>query len=216
MDESKSPEQKADALGLTPLVDILLANSYPCNGAGKQPWRFTMKWAMRLFMLVWVLISASFSAPLGEAEEPLLTVAEKSEFRATSRHAEVVAFCERVAKVSPLVRLGELGTSFEGRKLPLLILADPPIRSAEEGRRSNKLVVYAQGDIHAGEVDGKEALMMLARDIAKAPDRRLLENLIIALAPIFNADGNDRMSKTNRPGQRGPIDGMGVRHNSQG
>jgi hypothetical protein len=174
-----------------------------------------MKRGLSLLLSLFVLISASLSA--GEkAEEPLLTVAEKSEFRATSRHAEVVAFCERLANLSPFVRVGELGTSFEGRKLPLLILADPPVASAFEARRSNKLVVYAQGNIHAGEVDGKEALMMLARDLAIAPERPLLKNLIIVFAPIFNADGNERMSKKNRPGQKGPVEGMGVRQNAQG
>src|SRR5579884_3025806 len=96
-------------------------------------------------------------------ETPLpRTVAEKSDYKATSRHAEVVDFCEQLKKLSPLVRLGELGKSGEGRKLPLVILADPPVSTPEEAKRSGKLIVYAQGNIHAGEVDGKESLMMLA------------------------------------------------------
>lgn len=124
-------------------------------------------------------------------------------------------FCERLAKLSPVVRLTDMGTSTEGRKLPLLILADPPVSSPEEAARTGKLVVYAQGDIHAGEVDGKEGLLMLARDIATGPDRPLLKKLVILIAPIFNPDGNDRMARTNRPGQVGPEEGMGVRHNAQ-
>jgi hypothetical protein len=128
----------------------------------------------------------------------------------------VVDFCERLAKLSPIVRLGELGMSFEGRKLPLLVIADPPVATAEEARRSKRLVVYAQGNIHAGEVDGKEGLMMLARDLATASERPLLKELIVVIAPIFNADGNERMSKTNRPGQAGPVEGMGIRANAQG
>ena len=63
------------------------------------------------------------------ADAPPQTVAEKSDYKATSRHADVVAFCEQLAKQSPVVRLGELGTSGEGRKLPLVILADPPVRT---------------------------------------------------------------------------------------
>ncbi|TMQ32205.1 MAG: hypothetical protein E6K70_19860 [Planctomycetota bacterium] len=152
----------------------------------------------------------------GRAELPLLTVAEASDYRATSHHAEVVDFCERLAKASPLVRLGELGTSYEKRKLPLVIVADPPVATAAEAARSGKLVVFAFGNIHAGEVDGKEALMMLARDIATARDRALLKDLILVFAPIFNADGNERFAKTNRPGQVGPVEGMGVRQNAQG
>jgi dipeptidyl aminopeptidase/acylaminoacyl peptidase len=147
---------------------------------------------------------------------PLLTVAEKSDFKATSRHAEVVDFCQRLAKLSPVVRLGELGMTNEGRKLPLLILADPPVATPAEAARTNKLVVYVQGNIHAGEVDGKEGLLMLAREMATAKERPLLKDLIVLIAPIFNADGNERMSKTNRPGQAGPEQGMGIRTNAQG
>jgi dipeptidyl aminopeptidase/acylaminoacyl peptidase len=152
------------------------------------------------------------------AEVPkLLTVAEKSDFKATSKHAEVVDFCEQLAKAAPaVVRLGQLGTTTEGKKLPLVILADPPIASAQEAARSGKPVLFAMGDIHAGEVDGKEALLMLARETALAKERPLLKDFIVVLAPIFNADGNDRMAKTNRPGQVGPVEGMGIRANAQG
>jgi hypothetical protein len=149
-------------------------------------------------------------------DKPLLTVAETSEYKATSLHADVLEFCERLAKESPLVRLGELGTSSEGRKLPLVIIADPPVATPEEAAKSKKLVVFAIGNIHAGEVDGKEALLMLARDLATAKERPLLKDLVIVFAPIFNADGNEKIAKTNRPTQAGPEEGVGVRVNAQG
>jgi hypothetical protein len=146
--------------------------------------------------------------------EPPRTVAETSDYQATSRHADVVAFCERLAQESPLVRLGELGQSHEGRKLPLLVLADPPVATPEEAARSGKLVVFALGNIHAGEVDGKEALLMLARDLAVAKDRPLLKDLVLVFAPIFNADGNEKFGR-NRPSQAGPSE-VGIRANAQG
>jgi dipeptidyl-peptidase-4 len=173
-------------------------------------------WTARIVPL-WVMFFGLTGLLSARADTPsLLTVAEKSEWRATARHADVVDFCERLAKLSPVVRLGELGTTFEGRKLPLLILADPPVTSAAEAAKSNKLVVFAMGNIHAGEVDGKEGLLMLARELATAPERPLLKDLVIVIAPIFNADGNDKMSRTNRPGQVGPEEGMGTRANGQG
>jgi hypothetical protein len=171
-----------------------------------------------------VLAAASFAAlPLlliagvsrGD-ETTLLTVAEKSGFRATSRHAEVVAFCESLAKRSPVVRLAELGTSAEGRTLPLVILADPPVATPEEASRSKKLVLFVMANIHAGEVDGKEGVLMLARDLALATDRPLLKDLVLVIAPIFNADGNERIDRTNRTRQAGPAEGVGVRANAQG
>src|SRR5204863_3844633 len=140
-------------------------------------------------------------------------VAEKSNYTATSKHAEVQEFCEKLAKASPLIRLADMGVSAEGRKLPFMILADPPIATPEEAARSGKLVVFAMGNIHAGEVDGKEALMMLMRDLALAKSP-LLKDLVLIFAPNFNADGGDRFGK-NRPWQNGPEE-VGIRANAQG
>jgi dipeptidyl-peptidase 4 len=147
------------------------------------------------------------------AAEPPRTVAETSDYQATSRYADVVAFCEALAKDSPVVRLGELGVSQEGRKLPLLILADPPVSTPEEAARSKKLVVFVMANIHAGEVDGKEGVLMLARDVALAKERPPLKDLILVIAPIFNADGNEKMAR-NRPSQAGP-ELVGTRANAQ-
>src|SRR5207237_5476128 len=138
------------------------------------------------------------------------------DYKATSRYVDVVGFCEQLAKLSPLVRLGELGTTVEGRKLPLVIVADPPVATPADAARSGKLVVFAMGNIHAGEVDGKEALLMLARDLATAKERPLLKDLVLVFTPIFNADGNERISKENRRSQGGPQQGVGVRANAQG
>src|SRR5207249_11704238 len=107
-------------------------------------------------------------------------------YTATSKHADVLDFCDRLAKKSPLVRLAELGVTTEGRKLPLVILADPPVATPQEAAKSGKLVVLAMGNIHAGEVDGKEALMMLMRDLALAKERPLLKDLVLVFCPNIN------------------------------
>src|SRR5262249_17293221 len=145
-----------------------------------------------------------------------VTVAEQSDFQATSRHADVVDFCEKLTKLSPLVRLKDLGQSSEGRRLPLMIIADPPVESPEGAAKSGKLVVLAIGNIHAGEVDGKEGLLMLARDLALAKERSLLKDLILLFVPIFNPDGNEKIDKSHRTTQAGPSGGVGVRFNAQG
>lgn len=170
---------------------------------------------MRTTVLMLLLAAA---APLAAQDEPpkLLTIAESSDWRATGLHADVVKFVEALAKDSPVVRLAEMGKSFEGRSLPLVILANPPVSTPAEARASGKLVVYAQGGIHSGECCGKEALLMLARDIATTPDHPLLEHLVILFAPVYNPDGNDRVRKTNRPGQAGPVEGMGIRATAEG
>ncbi|MFG0258787.1 MAG: DPP IV N-terminal domain-containing protein, partial [Phycisphaerales bacterium JB041] len=123
--------------------------------------------------------------------------------------------CETLAANSEKISLDTLGQSGEGRTLPLLIVADPPIATSEEARASGKLIALLIGNIHAGEVCGKEALLMLARELGTTDNHPLLDDYVICLAPIYNADGNERMAEGNRPGQVGP-DRMGVRPNAQG
>ncbi len=161
------------------------------------------------------LLQLLLAALLYAGPDELLTVAEESRWQATATHAQVVDLLERIAERSTVMRLGELGRTVEGRSIPIAILADPPVSSAAEARESGKAVVFAFGAIHAGEVCGKEALLMLARELA-LDGHPLLDRLILVLAPVYNGDGNDRMSPDNRPGQDGPALGMGQRENAQG
>src|SRR5262249_36118170 len=142
---------------------------------------------------------------------------ERSEYRATARHVDVVDICRKLAASAPgVAECAELTRSTEGRAIPLLMLSDPPVKSPEDAAKSGKLIILMLGNIHAGEVDGKEALPMLARDILGEAKRPLLKDLVLAFVPIYNADGNERVSKENRPGQVGPEEGMGQRANGQG
>ncbi|MBA4064788.1 MAG: hypothetical protein C0501_13960 [Isosphaera sp.] len=160
------------------------------------------------------LVAVALFAPVAPAQ-PLKTVAEKTDYAATSRYADVVAFCEAVAKRGP-ARLSYFGTSHEGRKLPLLVVADPPVTTPEDAKKAGKTVVMAFANIHAGEVDGKEALLALARDLTDKPGHPLLKDLAVLLVPVLNADGNEKIDPKNRPGDNGPADGAGTRANAQG
>jgi dipeptidyl-peptidase-4 len=162
-----------------------------------------------------VALLAVVLGTLVASAQPPQTVAESTDYKATSRYADVVAFCKAVADRGPTARLEYFGTSHEGRKLPLLVIADPPVASAEEAKKAGRLVVMAFANIHAGEVDGKEALLALARDLTEKKGHPLLKDLVILLVPILNADGNEKFATTNRPGQNGPPE-TGTRANAQG
>ena len=95
-------------------------------------------------------------------------------------------------------------------------MGDVEDASPESVRASGKTVVYLQGNIHGGEVCGKEALQMLLRDLLAGQHREWRESMVLLIAPIYNADGNERVSLTNRGRQHGPIEGMGQRPNAQG
>lgn len=168
---------------------------------------------MRSFSLV-VLFGFLSIVGADDAKPDLLTVAERTNWDATSRHAEVMDFCKKLAAQSPNVQLTIMGHSKEKRDLPLLIIANPPISTPEEARKSGKPVVMAFANIHAGEVEGKESLQILARELTLPKPHPLLDKLIVLLNPIFNADGNEKIDPKNRPYQGGPAAGVGVRHNA--
>lgn len=146
----------------------------------------------------------------------LRTVAERSGFRATARYDELIDLCRALDARSDSVRLTELGATTEGRSIPLLFVAEPMVHSLEEARVSGKVVCLLLGSIHGGEVCGKEALPMLVRELTDRPGHPLLQDVILAVAPLYNADGAERFAVDNRPGQDGPVEGMGERENAQG
>ena len=117
--------------------------------------------------------------------------AETSNYEETSRYEDVLRFIAELQKRTDKLRVETFGKTEEGRALPLLIFADPPIAQPREARATNKPVIFIQANIHAGEVEGKEAMLHLSRRIATGDLRTLLNNLIILIAPIYNADGNE-------------------------
>lgn len=143
------------------------------------------------------------------------TVAESSEYSATSTCAEVRTFIRDLQRLSPLVRVESLAVTAEGRDVPLLVVGRPAPAGPEALKGDGRIVVYVQANIHAGEVEGKEASLALVRDIVLDPKAPYLDRIVLIVAPLFNADGNDRMDPRNRPGQVGPEKGSGVRYNGQ-
>ena len=145
------------------------------------------------------------------------TRAERTSARETSTHAEVLAFVDSLQAAGADIRIGQLGQSPEGRAIPYVLAARPMVLTPGEAHRTGKPVIYIQGNIHAGEVEGKEAAQMLLRDLTLGPLRPLLDSVILLVVPIYNADGNDHMApgERNRPGQNGPAL-VGERGNGQG
>ncbi len=148
--------------------------------------------------------------------EGLLLTPEKSQFQKTSTYKDVVNFLEEIKKHSDRVHFFSMGKSLEGKDIPVAVLANPKVSSAQEAHASGKLIVYIQGNIHAGEVEGKETVMLLMRDILLGDKAHLLDSVIIMFAPIYNTDANDKMAKGLRPSQEDSPLETGERESSQG
>lgn len=148
------------------------------------------------------------------AQNNKLTVAEHSDFTETSDYSEVMDMVGWLDKNSDFIRIEKIAQTAEGREVPMLVVAKPMINSTNELKKDKRIVVYIQANIHAGEVEGKEASLMLARDILKKENEDYLKDAIVLIVPNLNADGNEKRSDQNRKHQNGP-EVVGIRYNGQ-
>jgi murein tripeptide amidase MpaA len=144
-----------------------------------------------------------------------ITPAEKSDFRATPSYDETVAWLRKLVAAAPQLKMLSLGKSFEGRDIWMIVAAQDNDGTPATLRKSGKPTILAQGGIHPGEIDGKDAGLMLLRDMTvRGTKRDLLEQANFLFVPIFNVDGHERISKFGRVNQRGP-EMMGWRTNAK-
>jgi murein tripeptide amidase MpaA len=132
-------------------------------------------------------------------DNPWITPSEMSGLTRTPSYGETRAWLERLDAASPLIRLETYGKSPEGRDLILVIASQDG-----EALEPAKPVFLAQAGIHAGEIDGKDAGLMLLRDIAFGGKQGLIDHVNLAFVPMVNPDGHERSSRFSRPNQRGP------------
>lgn len=159
-----------------------------------------MKPALILIFALALPIQA-LAAETKRLSEAMMTIAERSNYQRTATFDEVLAVIDALQDDSPLMHREILLTTEEGRDVPLLVLADPPVSNPQQARNSGKPVIYIQGNIHGGEVEGKEAALIAMRDILYGNKQHLLDNQILLFVPVYNADGNDQMAANSRPSQ---------------
>lgn len=169
---------------------------------------------MKNLILTFSFLLFPFSLFSQSLPEALFTRAERTQFLETSLNADVLNFISALQEVCPLVTVETMATTSQGNPLRMVIMANPKITTPEEARKSGKPVIYIQGNIHAGEVEGKEASMQIMRDMALGSKRYLLDNQIVIFCPNYNPDGNDKLGE-NRPTQEGSPKLTGVRNNGE-
>jgi murein tripeptide amidase MpaA len=137
---------------------------------------------------------------LADASNPWITDFERDpELNFSPDYAATRAWFDRLDAASDLIRIEEFGVSPEGRPIYAVI--------ASRDRATldpSKPVLLAQAGIHPGEIDGKDAGMMLLRDIAFGDKGGLIDRVNLVLIPILSVDGHERASAYSRPNQRGP------------
>lgn len=161
-------------------------------------------------------VLACLATPAVATGSNLTTHAERTAYRETGRYDEVVALCEAFQRAYPKsVRCFDFGTTPQGRPMKALAVSTRGGLTAEAAREAGLPVLLAQGGIHAGEIDGKDAGFGLLRDLLQGKaGKGLLDRQVLLFVPVFNVDGHENFRAWNRPNQRGPAQ-MGFRTTAQ-
>ncbi len=168
-------------------------------------------------ILLIALLFTACTMPKSDHAKAPQTAAETSQGARTSSVEEVQHFLAQLPALPQggLLQVATFGKTHEGRDMTLVIAANPPLHTAQEVLASGKLRLLVNANIHAGEVEGKEAVQMLLREIALGQHEELLRYAVLMFVPVYNADGNERFDRANRATQNGPIEGVGTRANAQ-
>ncbi len=153
------------------------------------------------------------SEQLLQQQGPLTTDFELSGAINSPDYADTMAFVDRLVAANPTqFKLETIGFSNSNRAIKMIVATE------QGGDKSNvinngKPTILVQAGIHAGEIDGKDAMFMLLRDVATGKRRDILTKVNLLFIPILNVDGHERRSEFNRINQRGPTV-MGFRTNA--
>lgn len=140
---------------------------------------------------------------------------EQSDFKKTPSYAETLDYCKRLDAASPMAALISIGTSPQGKEIPMMIVDRDGLKDPVSIREKGRVITLIQACIHPGEPDGKDAAIILLRDmLINNKHRDLLEKSSILFIPIVNVDGHERFGPYNRINQNGPEE-MGWRTNAQ-
>jgi hypothetical protein len=168
-------------------------------------------------MYRWLLLSLlGFASMAAHASAGWTTPAEAAHFRTTPSYADTLAYLQRLQQAAPgVIRLETFGSTPEGRPMTVVIASADGTFDPAAARAARKPVVLVQAGIHPGEIEGKDAGLMLLRDIAVAGKYpHLLDHLVLVYIPVFSVDGHENSSPYHRINQNGP-ESMGFRGQSQ-
>jgi murein tripeptide amidase MpaA len=149
--------------------------------------------------------AASLAESTKAAQPELITTGEKTDWNQTGPYSEAVDIAHKLERASRFVKVTEIGTTPQGRPLIAMIVSKDRAFTPEAAARTGKVIVMIQSGIHAGEIEGKDTVLMLIRDMTVSKRYAAwLDHIIFVVIPVFNVDGHEDVSPYHRPSQNGP------------
>ncbi|PKH56011.1 carboxypeptidase [Shewanella sp. Choline-02u-19] len=135
---------------------------------------------------------------------------EKNGLKTSPSYDETFAWLDKLIAQSDMLKKVSIGKSPQGRDIWMIVASKEGAEDAVTLLKNSKPSVLVQAGIHSGEIDGKDAGMMLLRDIIFGGKASLLDHANLLFVPIFSVDAHERSTEYNRVNQRGPLN-MGWR-----
>ena len=143
-----------------------------------------------------------------------LTKFEITNQRESPDYNESIKYFQKFVDETHFAKMFTMGISPQGREIKYIVVTKGKEFTPAKAAKSGKAIVLIQNGIHPGEIAGKDASMILLREILITKEKEhLLKNIILLIIPVFNVDGHERLSPFNRPNQAGPLQ-MGWRTNA--
>ena len=115
-------------------------------------------------------------------------------FERVTTHEELLDYVRRIARSSPGVRIDTIGTTTQGRVMPIAV-----ITAGGKGAKNLRVLIFCSQ--HGNEPAGKEAALMLLERVARGEATSLLKGIDLWLVPSMNPDGNELQQRWNGVGK---------------
>jgi len=148
-------------------------------------------------------------------DDPWITPSEATGLTETSRYDATVAWLSKLVAAAPQLELVSIGTSAEGREIWMVVASAEGASTPRALHGNGRPTLLVHAGIHSGEIDGKDAGLMLLRDMTVGGRKTdLLDGANLLFIPILSVDAHERFSRFSRMNQRGPLE-MGWRTNGR-
>ncbi|MEJ8801556.1 M14 family metallopeptidase [Pontibacter sp. H249] len=167
-------------------------------------------------MLTTLLLAALLSTGSPAQGNPdLKTPYEKGNGNQTATYEEAIDWYRTLDKVYDEVKMVPYGYTDSGRLLHLVVVSTDKGFDPASIRQKNKRVLLIQNGIHPGEPEGIDATMLLVRDyLQDKKKRKQLDNVVLAIIPVYNIGGSLNRNSHTRTNQNGPEE-YGFRGNAR-
>ncbi|MFO7447284.1 MAG: M14 family metallopeptidase [Ignavibacteriaceae bacterium] len=171
---------------------------------------------MKTHLNIFLMLTLAYNCSIAQIDNSWLTKFETSNYLETPRYEETMEYFKRIDENSDYAKMFSFGISPQGRDLNCIVVSKDKTFNPEEAKKTGKPVIFIVNGIHSGEIEGKDACMLLLREILITKEKEnLIDNTILVIVPIFSVDAHERFRKYNRINQNGPVE-MGWRTTAAG